>query len=727
MQSGKIFIRNTVWYFIPFLVMTIVAIVSQNYTFQMMQTQNYEIIQNQLLRDLEEIEEDMYSSRKNAVEMSMDASLSKENLEELGLLSMRGIKRIREYRIRMDICSSIFIAYSMQKIVDENGITSLDIYCEKMQYFNKESSAVFRELLEARQDAGCVLENIGGEKSILLLYYFPADTYEEERWIGFLIGHSKIEKRVRSILGKLDSHLILTYGTQNFIELDLLSKNLSDDELSYIHSLQQSRDGNISGYTAMLLEARFYDMKMHVLLNNIIFSRTVRKEKIKVLVISMVIFVVMALLLWIYGKCQYKKSQSVQRLAVNMYPELDQKGIRGEYELIQKVLERDFERLSYHDQMLRYFRKESKLQLTWLLLKIAPPEELQIEELMENCGIINEGSYYAVFDFLLSKGEGNLSFLDDLNGVLMYHLDKSEFGVLLQVVVSLESRDEKHEERLSIVKAVLPQLKEAGYICRRITSGLVYEHLTEIHSSQEEAFSLIETLEQEKKNVNKAEQTGIIFFDEIAHVSKRIPHITADILRQFKDALLEEQYEKALKVLSVLLAPPKEMAEDLLAYVRYKIIQIMLDVWQAEGMALDSMNDLLLLVKLEDNDFKSEAEKCIELLSTRAVIKDVDSKAVLDYVTEHVLDSEISIGSIADYFGISERSVRRIMKNNLNKTYKEYITELRLNRACELLKECTMDIQTIARQVGYYNVTSFNRLFKDKYGLSPREYRTRKK
>ena len=63
---------------------------------------------------------------------------------------------------------------------------------------------------------------------------------------------------------------------------------------------------------------------------------------------------------------------------------MDRKGIRGEYELIQKVLEWDFKRLSYNDQMLGYFRKESKRQLTWLLLKSTPPDEFQIEELMEN-------------------------------------------------------------------------------------------------------------------------------------------------------------------------------------------------------------------------------------------------------------------------------------------------------------------------------------------------------
>ncbi len=723
MQSGKVFIRNTLWYFIPFLIMTIVAIISQNYIFQMLQSQNYEIIQNQLERDIDQIEEDIYSSRKIALEMSMDRILSKKNLNERGLLAIRAIDRIGEYRIRIDICSTIFMTYSPEKIIDENGMTSVDVYCQRLQQFNEDSEAVFKDLLKARQNASCVLESISGVKTILFLYYFPADIYEEERWVGFWIEKSKIERRLWNILEEMDSHLILTYADQDFVELDQLSEPLADNELSHLYEVRDSKDGSISGYTAILHSGKVYDMKMYVLLSNNVFTRTVRTEQIKILAISIFAFLALAFLLWTYGRYQYKKSLEVQRLAASLYPEMDRKGIRGEYELIQKVLERDFERLSYHDQMLGYFRKESKRQLTWLLLKSTPPDEFQIEELMENCGINDDGSYYAVLDFLLARGEGYFEFLDNMNKVLMYHLDTSEFGVLLLVVVALESRDENHEERLDIIEKLMHKLRNAEYVCKGITGGLVYEQLVEIHSSQEEAFSLLGTLEKEKKS----RQTGILFFDEIAQMSKRVPHITQDILQQFRSALLEEQQQEAQEALSALLALPKEMAEELLTYVRYKIIQIMLDVWQVKGIAQDSINNLLHLVKLEDDDFKIEVEKCIELLTARAVIKDIDAKEVLDYIREHALDSEISINGIADYFSISERSVSRIMKDNLRKTYKEYISEVRLNRACELLEESDLDIRTIARQVGYYNVTSFNRLFKQMYGIPPGEYRMKEK
>ena len=48
---------------------------------------------------------------------------------------------------------------------------------------------------------------------------------------------------------------------------------------------------------------------------------------------------------------------------------------------------------------------------------------------------------------------------------------------------------------------------------------------------------------------------------------------------------------------------------------------------------------------------------------------------------------------------------------------------LRFDRACALLKDPDMQIQTIAQQVGYVDARSFIRKFKSYYGITPGEYR----
>ena len=56
-------------------------------------------------------------------------------------------------------------------------------------------------------------------------------------------------------------------------------------------------------------------------------------------------------------------------------------------------------------------------------------------------------------------------------------------------------------------------------------------------------------------------------------------------------------------------------------------------------------------------------------------------------------------------------------------TYKELLQKHRMETAARLLRRSDLTIQQISAQVGYENTSYFYRLFHERYGLSPREYR----
>ena len=53
-----------------------------------------------------------------------------------------------------------------------------------------------------------------------------------------------------------------------------------------------------------------------------------------------------------------------------------------------------------------------------------------------------------------------------------------------------------------------------------------------------------------------------------------------------------------------------------------------------------------------------------------------------------------------------------------------YLMQCKLDHASKLLLETDAQIQDIARRVGYDNLLTFSKIFKGKYGISPRNYRT---
>ena len=65
----------------------------------------------------------------------------------------------------------------------------------------------------------------------------------------------------------------------------------------------------------------------------------------------------------------------------------------------------------------------------------------------------------------------------------------------------------------------------------------------------------------------------------------------------------------------------------------------------------------------------------------------------------------------------------REIKKRTGKTYKELLQTKRMNQAVYLLSSSTLPVADVIESVGYDNTSYFYRKFKEKYGVSPKEYR----
>lgn len=97
--------------------------------------------------------------------------------------------------------------------------------------------------------------------------------------------------------------------------------------------------------------------------------------------------------------------------------------------------------------------------------------------------------------------------------------------------------------------------------------------------------------------------------------------------------------------------------------------------------------------------------------------------ARLEYIDRQLSSPDLSLQDVADQAGMSASSFSRAFKENVGKSFKEYVDDLRLLRARQLLSDSNLPIEQIALQVGYENITSFYRFFKKYVGIAPGEYR----
>ncbi|MAU16425.1 MAG: AraC family transcriptional regulator [Muricauda sp.] len=96
---------------------------------------------------------------------------------------------------------------------------------------------------------------------------------------------------------------------------------------------------------------------------------------------------------------------------------------------------------------------------------------------------------------------------------------------------------------------------------------------------------------------------------------------------------------------------------------------------------------------------------------------------VYDYAMEHYQES-ITLDEIAEKANMSKNAFCRYFKKRTNKTFFQFLIEIRIENACKLLlKNPELSIATIAEQCGFNNIANFNRKFKAFKHCTPTQYR----
>ncbi|MDO4287609.1 MAG: AraC family transcriptional regulator [Eubacterium sp.] len=96
-------------------------------------------------------------------------------------------------------------------------------------------------------------------------------------------------------------------------------------------------------------------------------------------------------------------------------------------------------------------------------------------------------------------------------------------------------------------------------------------------------------------------------------------------------------------------------------------------------------------------------------------------ESVSDYMRAHY--KEVTLGELSRVFHFQEDYFNRLIRNKTGLTYSAYLQSIRLEMARELLIADPRGIDEIIREAGYHNKGYFYRLFKEKYGMTPKKYR----
>ena len=108
-------------------------------------------------------------------------------------------------------------------------------------------------------------------------------------------------------------------------------------------------------------------------------------------------------------------------------------------------------------------------------------------------------------------------------------------------------------------------------------------------------------------------------------------------------------------------------------------------------------------------------------LSLESSVRNVIIPAI-KYIENNYQNPKLSNAALAEQCNISEVYFRRIFAEAYKTTPKQFIVDIRINKAKQLLSDGCSKVGSVAEQCGFSNQYHFCRLFKEKTGLTPTEY-----
>ena len=100
---------------------------------------------------------------------------------------------------------------------------------------------------------------------------------------------------------------------------------------------------------------------------------------------------------------------------------------------------------------------------------------------------------------------------------------------------------------------------------------------------------------------------------------------------------------------------------------------------------------------------------------------------IFQYIRANREDPDLCVKTVALHFNLTVSNLSHRVKKLTGRNISDYITEVRMDYAHELLKNTDFSIQTISTMLGYSQASGFVTKFKKYYSVTPAEYRKKVK
>lgn len=290
----------------------------------------------------------------------------------------------------------------------------------------------------------------------------------------------------------------------------------------------------------------------------------------------------------------------------------------------------------------------------------------------------------------------------------IYYIDSHSDTLIFILAFDIDQKD---------IVLKLDLAKDIGYKIN-LYSGDFYRHITDITKSYLEASEKLSKHETQASSPNHS-----------------YPY---DAILQIKQHLNKHEYTDACDIVSELVQNfSDEMPLFFIRCISLDILTLFISYCFDSGLISSDIrliyNNFAQNLQTSNNIEKLQQEtiavcqKLCGMIENNIDIKNDIAENMLSYINLNCFKCDFSLKTMAHNFGMSPSYLSIAFKQATNQNLSQYIWELRLNKAKELLRSTDDSINSIAMQVGYNVPNSFIRKFRDTEGIPPNEWKQRNK
>lgn len=313
--------------------------------------------------------------------------------------------------------------------------------------------------------------------------------------------------------------------------------------------------------------------------------------------------------------------------------------------------------------------------------------------------------------------EGIASVLSEVDGVVkaIENLSDEDFKYYAQYeadkreIIVIMALDDKYLKNDAV--ASVKDLLKAKEMSVRISVGTVYDTPSQLVNSYLE----LSEFNDEPMNREDSDEFRLIYNNSFVD--------------KIEIAVRAGNYAEARKWLKKLVEEIRGINSILLQQCMYSDMISMLMRTAGELQIYFSPQHVSgLLTSYSLNDFYQKVDSYLKELCNRTFEDMRNSEnatlyLVRDFVQENFLDYNMTLESLAEKFDVSVTYLSRSFKKVAGKNYKEYIIQLKMEYAIELLEEGASVIE-VSQKAGYANVSHFIRTFRKQIGVTPSAYKS---